>query len=169
VTRFSTTTESESTVSAERGEIWAALTDPVLLPKLTPLLTQIETDGDLWRWHMVRLAVLGVGITPTFTERMVFTEKSRIDYTHEPPAGVQEIAGAEGWYVLDDVGSGPGEGGTHLSIRLTLHVELPLPRLAAPTVTGIMKVTLQATGDRFVSNLLRHLGATELPGSRRSL
>ncbi|GAA1855714.1 hypothetical protein GCM10009836_39810 [Pseudonocardia ailaonensis] len=161
--RFATTTASESVVAAERGAIWAVLTDPDMLPLLTPLLTGIETDGDLWRWSMIRIAVLGVGITPTFTERMRFTERSRIDYTHEPPAGVHEYAGAEGWYALEDV-----PGGTHLAISLTLHVELPLPRLAAPTVVGLMKVTLQRTGDRFVTNLLRHLGADEVPGTRRA-
>jgi len=164
VNRFSTTTASESVVAADRGAIWAALTDPTLLPRLTPLLTGIETDGDLWRWSMIRLAVLGVGITPTFTERMRFTESaegSRIDYTHEPPGGVHEFAGAEGRYALTDV-----PGGTHLAISLTLHVELPLSRLAAPAVVGLMNVTLQRTGDRFVTNLLRHLGAKEVPGSR---
>ena len=162
MTRFATTTESESVVTAERGAVWAALTDPELLPRLTPLLTGIETDGDLWRWSMVRLAVLGVGVTPTFTERMRFTERTRIDYTHEPPPGVHEFAGAEGWYALDDA-----PGGTHLAIRLTLQVELPLPGLVTPTVVGIMKVTLQRTGDRFVANLLGHLRAEEVPGPRR--
>jgi carbon monoxide dehydrogenase subunit G len=162
VSRFATTTASESVVAADRGAIWAALTDPELLPRLTPLLTNIETAGDLWRWSMIRIAVLGVGITPTFTERMRFTEGRRIDYTHEPPPGVHEFAGAEGWYALDDV-----PGGTHLAISLTLHVELPLPRLAAPTVVGLMNVTLQRTGERFVVNLLRHLGAEEVPGTRR--
>ncbi|WP_181783634.1 hypothetical protein [Pseudonocardia pini] len=159
--RFTTTTESEAVVAAERKAIWAVLTDPVCLPQLTPLLTSIETDGDLWRWSMIKLKVLGVGIQPTFTERMRFTDSSRIDYTHEPPAGSHEYTGAEGWYVLKDV-----PGGTHLAIRLTLHVELPLSRLAAPAVTGLMNVTLQRTGDRFVTNLLRHLDAEEVPGSR---
>jgi carbon monoxide dehydrogenase subunit G len=161
VSKFSTTTESEAVVAAERARIWAALTDPVLLPRLTPLLTSIETAGDLWRWSMIKLKVVGVGIQPTFTERMTFTDGTRIDYTHEPPAGVHEYTGAEGWYVLEDV-----PGGTHLKIKLTLHVELPLSRLAAPAVTGLMNVTLQRTGDRFVQNLLRHLNTHEIPGTR---
>jgi carbon monoxide dehydrogenase subunit G len=164
VNRFTTTTESEAVVEAGRGAIWTALTDPGLLPRLTPLLTSIETDGDRWRWSMMRLAVLGVGIQPTFTERMRFTdgpEESRIDFTHEPPPDAYEFTGAEGWYRLRDV-----EGGTHLAIRLTLHVELPLSRLASPAVVGLMNVTLQRTGDRFVTNLLRHLDADEIPGSR---
>jgi carbon monoxide dehydrogenase subunit G len=164
VNRFTTTTESEAVVAAERGDIWAVLTDPELLPRLTPLLTSIETDGDRWRWSMMRLAVLGVGIQPTFTERMRFAdgpEESRIDFAHEPPPGTREFTGAEGWYRLQDA-----EGGTHLAIRLTLHVELPLSRLASPAVVGLMNVTLQHTGDRFVTNLLRHLDADEVPGSR---
>lgn len=155
--RFTTTTESEAVVAAERAAIWAVLTDPEMLPRLTPLLTSIETDGDLWRWSMVRLKVLGVGIAPTFTERMTFTDGARIDYTHEPPAGGHEYTGAEGWYVLKDV-----PGGTHLAIKLTLHVELPLSRLASPAVTALMNVTLQRTGDRFVQNLLRHLDTRQV-------
>jgi hypothetical protein len=157
MTSFSATTESEAVVAAGRPEIWAVLTDPVLLPKLTPLLRKIDTssdaDGDLWRWHLVNLSVLGIGISPVFTERMRFVEGSRIDYTHEPPAGVTERTGAEGHYVLSDV-----DGGTQLAISLTLHVDLPLSRVASPAVTGIMRATMQRMGDRFSANLLRHLG-----------
>ena len=59
MSRFSATTESEAVVAAERSRIWAVLTDPVLLPRLTPLLKKIETDGASWRWHLVGLSVLG--------------------------------------------------------------------------------------------------------------
>lgn len=153
MTRFSATNTSEAVVAADRADIWAVLTDPVLLPKLTPLLRRIDADGDLWRWHMVRIAVFGVGISTTFTERMRFDEGRRIDYTHEPPKGAVERTGAEGTYELTDV-----DGGTHLAISLTLHVELPLSKLATPAVTRIMESTIQRTGDRFAVNLLDHLG-----------
>ncbi len=156
MTSFSATTESDAVVAAGRPEIWAVLTDPVLLPKLTPLLRKIDTDGDLWRWHLVKLSVLGVGISPVFTERMRFVEGSRIDYTHEPPPGVTERTGAEGQYLLSDV-----DGGTHLAISLTLHVDLPLSRLASPAVSGVMRATMQRMGDRFSANLLRHLGVAD--------
>lgn len=158
MTRFSATTESEAVVAAERARIWAVLTDPVMLPRLTPLLRRIETDGEHWRWHLVGLSVLGVGISPVFTERMTFDsgdgDGHRIDYTHAAPRGVRESTGAEGWYVLTDE---PG-GGTRLAISLGLTVELPLPRLAGPAVTAVMKETMQRMGDRFSANLLRHLG-----------
>jgi carbon monoxide dehydrogenase subunit G len=153
---FSATTENEAIVPADRMAIWAALTDPKLLPELTPLLSRIETDGDLWTWHMTRISALGVGITPSFTERMTFDEGRRIEYTHEPPAGVTERAGAEGVYELSDA-----EGGTLLKISLTLHVELPLPRRVAPAVSRVMRSTMGRTGDRFSANLLRHLGVDE--------
>jgi carbon monoxide dehydrogenase subunit G len=155
--RFSATTESEAVVAAERARIWAVLTDPVLLPQLTPLLRKIETDGAHWRWHLVGLSVLGVGISPVFTEEMTFDsgdgDGHRIDYTHAPPRGSRETTGAEGWYVLTDE-----PGGTRLAISLGLTVELPLPRLAGPAVTAVMKETMQRMGDRFSANLLRHLG-----------
>jgi hypothetical protein len=158
MSRFSATTESEAVVAAGRSAIWAVLTDPVLLPKLTPLLRRIDTgrdaDGDLWRWHLVGLSVLGIGISPVFTERMVFDAEKRIDYTHEPPAGSNERTGAEGSYVLADV-----EGGTHLAISLTLNVDLPLPRLASPAVRTVMQETMQRMGDRVSANLLQHLKA----------
>lgn len=157
MTRFSADTASEATVTAERKAVWEVLSDPELLPKLTPLLSKIEADGDLWRWHMVRLAVLGVGIKPVFTERMTFDDGaavSRIDFTHEPPDGVTEWAGAEGHYTLSDV-----DGGTLLGIGLRLDVDMPLPRHAAPIVQRTMRSTMLATGDRFSANLLRHLKA----------
>ncbi len=157
--RFSATNTSESVVAAGRSEIWSVLTDPVLLPKLTPLLTRIDADGDLWRWHLIRLSVLGVGVGSRFTERMRFQEGRRIDYAHEPPPGSVERTGAEGWYVLSDV-----DGGTHLAIGLTLTVELPLSRAAKPVVTRVMEATMRRTGDRFATNLLNHLGVAPTVG-----
>ncbi|TCK24248.1 hypothetical protein [Pseudonocardia endophytica] len=156
MTRFSADVASEATVTAERKAVWDVLVDPVLLPKLTPLLSRIEDDGSLWRWHMVRLAVMGVGIKPVFTERMTFDEGVRIDFTHEPPAGVTEWAGAEGHYTLSDT-----PGGTHLEIGLRLDVDLPLSRLAAPVVERTMRSTMAVTGDRFSANLLKHLKAKQ--------
>lgn len=154
MTRFSATNDSQAVVAAARHDIWAVLTDPVLLPRLTPLLRRIDADGDRWCWHMAGLSVLGVGVTPVFTERMRFTEATRIDYTHEPPPGVREFAGAEGWYELAD-----DPGGTCLAISLTLHVDLPLPRIAGPAVETAMEQTMHRMGDRFSANLLRHLRA----------
>lgn len=141
-------------VTADRAAVWGVLTDPVLLPKLTPLLRRIDADGDRWRWHLVRLKVLGVGIAPVFTERMVFDAQQRIDFTHEPPGGVTEWAGARGHYELSDA-----EDGTRLSIALTVDMDLPLSRLASPVVTRTMQATMAATGERFSANLLRHLNA----------
>jgi carbon monoxide dehydrogenase subunit G len=158
--RFCATNRSEAVVGAPRSDIWAALTDPVLLPKLTPLLKQIDTDGESWRWHLVRIAALGVSISPCFTERMTFLDQQRIEFAHESPPGIHERAGADGFYDLSDV-----DGGTRLSIRLTLCVELPLPRLAGPAVTKIMTATMERTGQKFSQNLLHHLGAHEVtPG-----
>lgn len=147
-------------------DVWGVLTDPAQLPRLTPLLSRIDasTEGDrtLWRWHMVQLAVLGVGIKPVFTEQMTFTEGKRIEFTHTPPAGVTEWAGAEGYYALGDADpEADGTPATHLEISLTLAVDMPLSRLASPVVTRTMRATMDATGDRFGANLLRHLHARQ--------
>ena len=137
--------------------MWAALTDPVLLPKLTPLLQRIDADGDVWRWHMMRIAALGASIAPVFTEQMTFEDGRRISYVHRPPDGVRERAGAHGEYELSDI-----EGGTHLRIKLSLCLELPLPRSARGPVTRIIRATMNRTGDRFSANLLEHLHAREI-------
>lgn len=150
--RFTATTDSDAIVPADRMQIWAALTDPQLLPELTPLLHRIDADGDTWTWHMARISALGVSISPSFTERMRFDTGHRIEYTHQPPPGVRERAGAEGWYELTDT-----EGGTQLKISLTLDVDLPLPRSAAPAVCKVMQATMNRMGERFSANLLRHL------------
>lgn len=154
---FSTKVDSVADISAARADVWAALTDPGLLAKLTPLLRSIDADGDLWRWNMSRIGALGVSISPCFTERMQFDEPSRIEYTHEPPAGAKERAGAEGIYELSDI-----DGGTHLAVSLTLSVELPLPKAAKRTVEKVMTRTMRRTGEKFSANLLQHLGATEI-------
>lgn len=141
-------------VPADRGRIWAALTDPRVLTELTPLLAGIETAApDLWRWQLMRISALGVGISPVFTERMSFTPMQRIDYRHEPPPDGHEYAGVHGSYQLTEV-----PGGTRLFAEMTMCVELPLPRAAAPAVQAVMRTTMARTRDRFSANLLRHLG-----------
>lgn len=159
---FSATTESTAVVAVERARIWAVLTDPVLLPTLTPLLKSIDATGDLWRWHLMSISALGVSIAPAFTERMHFTDEREIVYEHEAPAGAVERTGADGWYRLTDV-----EGGTRLEISLTLHVDLPLPRTAGPAVRRVMSTTMARTGERFSANLLRHLGVDEATSAGR--
>ncbi|MGD9988087.1 CoxG family protein [Pseudonocardia sp.] len=149
---FTTTRTAEVDVPADRGALWAALTDPDLLARLTPLLRGIDADGDVWRWHLAGVSVLGVGISSSFTEKMTFDPQRRIGYTHSPAPGVVERTGADGWYSLDDA-----PGGTRLGIGLTLRVELPLTRIAAPAVVTAMNATLQRTGDRFTANLVRHV------------
>ena len=121
--------------------------------ELPQLLRKIEARGDVWEWHLTGLTVLGIGIAPVFTEQMSFDEPDRIDYEHRPP-GKSERAGADGWYVLED-----HPDGTHLEIKLTMHVDLPLSRLAAPAVTRVMTSMMERTGERFATNLLHHLGA----------
>jgi carbon monoxide dehydrogenase subunit G len=160
VTQFSASVRSGADISAPRAAVWNALTDPVLLPKLTPMLEHIEANRDTWRWTMVCISALGVSIAPTFTEQMSFAPPGRIAYSHRPPAGGRERAGAEGRYQLSEIA-----GGTHLHVELTLTVDLPLPKAAGPAVRKVMTSLMSRTGDRFAANLLAHLGARELPAA----
>ncbi|MDP3968603.1 MAG: SRPBCC family protein [Nocardioides sp.] len=155
---FSSTTKNTAIVPASRTAVWKALTDPDLLPDLTPLLHSIEVVGDqngdpLWQWQMSGIDVLGVKVSPCFTERMRLTPEERINYHHAPPPGADERAGVEGWYTLAD-----HEEGVELGISLTISIRLPLPRVSAPAVTRVMDGVMARTGDRFSANLLRHLG-----------
>lgn len=157
---FKTSTESEAVVRADRAAVWAALVDPALLPKLTPFLRNIEVDPSTssgqavhWRWELTRIPILGASLQPTFTEKMTFDEGRSIEFAHDPPAGVRERAGVEGWYHLEDV-----EGGTHLAISLGVRADLPIARVAKPAVTAAMKGVLAGMGNRFSANLLEHLG-----------
>ncbi|HEY1486470.1 MAG TPA: hypothetical protein VGF84_10225, partial [Micromonosporaceae bacterium] len=106
MTRFSASTDNEAVVPADRKDIWTVLTDPDALTDLTPMLDGIDADGDLWTWHLKRISALGVGITPSFTERMHFEKGRRIDYTHEPPKDVTERTGARGCYEMSDAAGG---------------------------------------------------------------
>ncbi len=153
--RFTATNESEATVHAGRAQIWEALTDPELLPALTPFLTSIDAEGELWTWNMQKIPVLTTAISPSFTERMVFADKERIEFHHEPPEGRTERTGVNGWYQLSD----HGPDATHLEISLTISVELPLSKRLSPAVTGTMKGVVGTMGRRFSHNLIRHLGA----------
>jgi len=141
MTDFTVRNRSSAAVNAPREDIWAALTDPGLLPRLTPYLREIEVDGDRWRWHLSRIPVLGVAVAPSFTEVMAFDHPSSITFEHDPARG-DERAGVSGRYHLHEASSG-----TDLAIDL----------VARPAVHTAMKGVVGAMGRRFSTNLVRHL------------
>lgn len=151
MTTFSVSTSSQERVASTRAEVWAALTDTELIARITPYLRRIDADGDRWTWHLVRIPLLGSMVSPSFTEVMTFTEPSRIDFAHDPTRK-DEQAGVEGRYLLVEV-----DGGTHLSIELTISVDLPFPRLARPAVHTAMRAVVATMGTRFAHNFVRHL------------
>lgn len=153
MTWFTAERESTAVVAADRAAIWAILTDPDSLARLTPLLERIEADGEHWVWHLESIDVLSESLKPNFTEKMTFDEGSRIEFTHDPPEGRHERAGVEGRYVLADV-----DGGTELKIRLKISVDLPLPKLTSPAVTTAMKAVIASMGNGFAKRLDAELG-----------
>jgi carbon monoxide dehydrogenase subunit G len=157
VTRFSADTRAEAVVGAPRAEIWAALTDPGLVAELTPFVKSIREDGDHWHWQLAGLSVLGIGVAPTFTEKMTYDEPSRIDFRHDPPPGGTERSAVEGWYSLEEV-----DRGTRLVTALEITLDLPLPRASGRAVRATMGKVIDQMGERFSRNLLAHLGAEEI-------
>ena len=151
MTEFTVRNRSSAAVDAAREDIWEVLTDPRLLPRLTPYLREIEVDGDRWRWHLSRIPVLGVAVAPSFTEVMSFDHPSSISFEHDPTRD-DERTGVSGRYHL-----GEARSATDLSIDLTISVDLPFPALARPAVQAAMKGVVGAMGARFSTNLVRHL------------
>ncbi|MBD3783339.1 MAG: SRPBCC family protein [Micrococcales bacterium] len=153
--RFSTSTLSTATVTAEPDAVWEALTDPALVARLTPFLHRVTERGEHWVWEMTRVPVLGRSFSFTFTERMTFDEPHRIEFRHDPGAGDgEESAGVDGWYDLE-----PRSGGTRLETSMTISVELPFPGVTRPAVHAAMKGVVALMGQRFSQQLLHHLHA----------
>jgi carbon monoxide dehydrogenase subunit G len=154
VTWFSARNISMSTVPVGPDEIWPILTDPSTLAHLTPLVRSIEATGSQWRWKLNGIDGLGLSVEAVFTERMEFTEKQQIVFSHDPPENDRERAAVEGVYDLTPA----GDTGTELQVDLELLVDLPLPRLSRHAVEPLMLSTMRLTGQRFASNLYEHLG-----------
>lgn len=151
MSEFSVRNKSEAVVDADRGAIWEALTDPGLLAHLTPYLREIDAHGDRWTWHLLRVPLFASAVSPSFTEIMTFEEPRAITFTHDPNHP-DEDAGVEGRYLLKSRGRK-----TSLSIDLAVTVDLPLPHLARPAVQTAMRAVVATMGQRFSSNLMRHL------------
>jgi carbon monoxide dehydrogenase subunit G len=166
MTTFSSQNISTAEVAAPRLEIWETLRDADALASITPLVRAIDVDGDLWVWHLRGISALGVSVNPTFTERMTFEEPGQIRFSHEPPDGRSERAGANGLYTLTEL----DERRTQVAIDITICVELPLPRLSRRAVQSVMASTMQRTGDRFAANLCArlHLDPATATSSARS-
>jgi carbon monoxide dehydrogenase subunit G len=152
MTRFTASNKSAASLKSSRKDIWDALTDPVLLPKLTPYLNHIDVDGDRWTWHVTKVPVLGRNIGSTFTEVMTFDEPKRIGFEHDPQRTDEKTA-VQGEYDLEEEGTG-----TRVSIELGVTVELPFPKAMRRPVEGAIAAVMAGMGRRFAHNLLRHLG-----------
>ncbi|MCW2712812.1 MAG: Polyketide cyclase / dehydrase and lipid transport [Marmoricola sp.] len=152
MTRFTACNKSAASLKSSRKHIWDALTDPVLLPKLTPYLNRIDVDGDRWTWHVTKVPVLGKNIGSTFTEVMTFDEPKRIGFEHDPQR-TDEKTEVQGEYDLEEEGTG-----TRVSIELGVTVELPFPQAMRRPVEGAIAAVMAGMGRRFAHNLLRHLG-----------
>ena len=150
MTVFSASKRSAAVVPHPRAAVWDVLSNAGLVARLTPMVRSIEDRGDTWLWKLVPIEVLGKSIGLTFTERMEFTPKERIVYTHAPKG--DERAGVEGTYDLADSGAG-----TRLTIELGVDVDLPFPRLAKPAVQASMQAVIAAMGIGFARNLEREL------------
>jgi carbon monoxide dehydrogenase subunit G len=159
VTIFRVSTASTATIDADRQRVWAALTDPDLIVRLTPYLSRIDAASDhgehRWTWHLVRIPLLGSMVSPSFTEVMTFDEPSRIDFVHDPERS-DEKAGVDGRYVLKEA-----RQGTDLSIELSITVELPFPKVARPAVHTAMRAVIATMGARFSHHLVRHVAADD--------
>ena len=150
MTQFSAAKVSTATVPWPRTPVWDVLADAGQVARLTPMVRSIQDQGQTWLWKLAPIEVMGHSIGLSFTERMEFTPRERIQFTHEPSA--TERAGVGGTYALDDNGRG-----TRLTIDLSVHVELPFPRLARPAVHASMQAVLAAMGAGFAHNLDKHL------------
>jgi carbon monoxide dehydrogenase subunit G len=153
MTTFEQTTTADAVVRVEREKIWAVLTDPAMITKFTPFVSNIVERDDHWIWTMSGLRVLGRSFSATFTEKMTLTDLERIDFSHDPPAGQTERAAVNGFYALSEV-----KGGTRLRTSLEVCTDLPLPRLSGAAVRTAMKTVMSGMGDRFAKNLLDHFG-----------
>lgn len=162
MTAFTVRSRSGATVDAKPGQVWDALTDPDLLPRLTPYLREIEVNGNRWVWHLGPVPVLGIGIAPSFTEVMSFEPRSRITFTHDIERP-DERAGVGGTYRLMPAGTG-----TDLAIDLAITVDLPFPSMARPAVHTAMRGVVAAMGNRFSANLVRHLATSRAEAQLRS-
>ncbi|MGI9596219.1 MAG: SRPBCC family protein [Acidimicrobiales bacterium] len=151
---FTARNASSSTVPAPSREIWKLITDPETLADLTPLVRSIEAAGPRWEWTLEGIAALGLNVDAVFTERMDFTEGSKIVFTHDPPAEKHERTGLSGVYDLTPV----SDEATVLAVDLSLTIDMPLPGMSRKAVEGLLESMMRATGAMFASNLYERLG-----------
>lgn len=150
MTVFSAAKRSTAVVPYPRESVWAVLSDPKQVARLTPMVRSIEDHGATWLWKLAPIEVLGKSVGLSFTEKMDLDRPARIEFTHAPTG--EERAGVEGTYQLVSKSEG-----TQLSIDLGVHVDLPFPRLAKPAVQASMHAVIAAMGAGFAHSLDRHL------------
>ena len=84
MTVFSASKRSTAVVPHPRDAVWDVLSNATLVARLTPMVRSIDDHGATWLWKLAPIEVLGKSIGLSFTERMDFSPKERIVYTHAP-------------------------------------------------------------------------------------
>lgn len=154
VNRFSTSISSTASIPYSRERIWTVISDPDKVAEMTPFLRAIRVvDEGTWVWELHGVPYPGGEFGAHFTEAMGLAAPERIDFAHAPDG--RELAGADGWYSLDEL----GPNSTRLAIGLSVHAFLPAPRWSARIVEPAMHAVVQQMGNRFAVNLERELSS----------
>ncbi len=147
MTRVSASVERSVAVDATAAEIWSVVGDVERLGELMPEVERYEeVDGD-WRWVMAEQRRFGQRFQPRFTVRYTLDEPERVTFEHVTGSGDSADAGGEIRLGAD------GGGGTRVSFRLDLTVDVGVPRLLAGTVRAMLADEIRRLADGFLANV----------------
>ena len=149
---FTTQLSACSDIPIDANVMWDLLRDAETLAELTPLVANIKAETPNWRWTLIAFNVGGTTYQPSFVEHMKFDNEERT-ITFRPANEHTEKVAVQGNYQLEG-----HDNGCHVHINLEASIDLPFPRFMATTVERTMALTMKTAGQRFATNLYKHLG-----------
>lgn len=132
---------------ASREEVWHVLSDVSRFGRLMPNVVRYEQVEDGWYWEMEGSSPVGHRLRPSFTLRYLLDAPRRLRFDskerHE-----DDIPAAQGEVTLAE-----GDDGTEATMRLEVHVAVPVPSLLVGPAQRFFHGELGRIAAGFIDNL----------------
>lgn len=145
--RLEASVERESTIDAQRADVWDVVSDVSRLDELMPDVEDYQhTDGG-WRWRLKGRRVVGMEVRPAFTVTYELSEPETLVFAHADTSS--NGTDADGRLVLREEGG----SATHATLRFSLALDTPIPSLLQGRARAILVSEIQRLADGFLANL----------------
>ncbi len=139
-------------VKALAADVFAVLSDvPTSASHFPKLHSLVDLGGNSYRWKMDKLGTAQMNIQTVYASNYV-TEQNKGSIVWTPIAGEGNAQVGGSWAITDK------KKFTHLALKISGELQLPLPGLMKGVVAPIVVGENKKLVEQYIANLIKHFG-----------